>query len=70
MDSLASRADRATKALREYGAAHVTMATAAERVVSMVAAKAFTPAEAIESLTMFAAQYRSKLAEIDRGVRT
>jgi hypothetical protein len=45
------------------------MASAAERVVDMVAAKAFTPAEAIESLTMFAAQYRAKLAEIDRGVR-
>ena len=70
MPTLAESADHATVALREYQTAHVVMASAAERVVDMVAAKAFTPAEAIESLTMFAAQYRSKLAEIDRGVRT
>jgi hypothetical protein len=69
MSTLAERSDRATVALREYGAAHIVMACAAERVCAMVAAHVFTPAEAIESLAMFAAQYRAKLAEIDRGVR-
>ena len=70
MDSLSERSDRATKALREYGAAHVVMASAAERVVAMVAAHVFTPGEAIESLDMFASQYRDKLRALDAKAGT
>ena len=65
MDSLSERSDRATKALKEYSTAHIVMASAAERVCEMVVAKAFSPAEAIESLAMFASQYRRKLRELD-----
>jgi hypothetical protein len=70
MDILASRSDAATKALTEYGAAHVVMASAAERVVAMVAAHVFTPGEAIESLAMFASQYRDKLRALDAKAGT
>jgi hypothetical protein len=59
------RADRALANLQAYQVAHVTMAAAAERVVTMVAKRVFTPGEGMEALAEFVSQYRSKLAELD-----
>ena len=65
MASLSQIADHALSNLEAYAVAHLNMASAAERVVNMVAEGAFTASEAIESLTMFVSQYQRRLAELD-----
>ena len=65
MPTLAETADRALANMQAYSVAHLNMASAAERVVTMVAEHVFTPQEGIASLAEFASQYRDKLRELD-----
>ena len=55
--------------LEGYAVAHLNMAAAAERVVTMVAEHVFTPQEGIASLAEFASQYRDKLRALDARAR-